>query len=283
MKKAERQRQILEILESQSSVGVGELSSLFSVSEMSIRSDLNYLAEKGMLNRIYGGANSKRNFSIEMEAPLTEKRRKNKDKKEAIGREAAKLVEDGDSVMIEAGTTTNEVALFLLKKKQLTVITNGINIINAMISARTISLYTIGGQVNARSYSIVGSAAERDLEGYNATVCILGTDALDLDRGLMNNSSEAASIARVMLRRSNRRILVCDSSKIGHAALIQVCGIEGLDTIVTDSEAPERFVQSLRERGLQVIVAVAENRERDAVGTAEEHRPKRPIPDEGDH
>jgi DeoR family transcriptional regulator, aga operon transcriptional repressor len=253
MNKEDRHKTILELLEAQGSVEVSQLSQLFTVSEMSIRSDLNHLAAMGKLNRIYGGAN--KGALVNMELPLVEKQTRNREKKAAIGKLAASLVENGDSIMIEAGTTTEQVARCLLDRKELTVITNGINIVNTLIINTQIRLYTIGGEVVPKSYSIVGSNAERALEEYYAKVCIVGTDALDIHRGLTDNSYEAANIAKMLMKRSRKKILVCDSSKIGRIALIPVCDLDAIDYIVTDNDVPRDFVEKVGSLGVQVLAA----------------------------
>lgn len=253
MNREDRRKKILEMLEAQGSVEVSNLSKLFFVSEMSIRSDLNHLATMGKLKRTHGGAD--RSAPINVELPLAEKRMRNQEKKAAIGRLASTLVENGDSIMMEAGTTTEQVASCLLDTKELTVITNGINIITILIQNTQIRLYSLGGEIAVKSYSIVGSSAERALEEYYAKVCILGTDGMDLHRGLTDNSYEAANIAKLLMKRSKKKILVCDSSKIGHIALIPVCGIGELDYIVTDSEVPKDFVEKAQAEGVQVLIA----------------------------
>ena len=253
MTKDKRRDKILEMLSKKGSVEVVELAKLFNRSEMSIRNDLNYLSDMGRLQRIYGGALSWSTGTLEVS--LRDKLMRNLREKSMIGTAAADLVHEGDSIMLDSGTTTQQVAKNLSNTRNLTVITNGINIINTLAGIDEIALYTVGGQINARSFAIVGSDAERSLERYYAKLCVISVDGVDLERGLTNNSQSDANITRILLKQSGRKILVSDSSKFGKIALVPISPLADMDVLVTDDKAPATFVEAARDLGLEVIGA----------------------------
>jgi DeoR family transcriptional regulator of aga operon len=251
--KSARHKKILDILREKGFVEVDELSKLFSLSEMSIRNDLNELDRQGKLRRKYGGANiSERN---NQELPLTEKQKRNYREKERIGIAAAGLVCDGDSIMIDAGTTTEHVARFLDGKKDLTIITNGINIIVTLLKYSGINVYTVEGKVDGKSYSIVGEQAESALKKYNAKVAFVSADGLSLEFGLTNNSSEANNIANILINNSLNRVLVADSSKIGKVGIFPFCNWKDISVWITDEKVPQDFKNHVESIGVNVIIA----------------------------
>lgn len=253
MKIQERRGKILEMLDKQGSVEVSELAELFGLSEMSIRNDLNQLARDGLLQRTYGGALSWRTSSLELS--LREKQKLHQREKSIIGQAAAARVHEGDTIMLDSGTTTQQVAKYLTHIENLTVITNGINIVNTLAGLPQIQLYTVGGQVSNRSFAIVGSEAERSLEQYLATACIISVDGVDIDRGLTNSDQQDANVTKLLLSRSEKRILISDYSKLGKVSLIPICGIADIDLLVTDDKAPLEFVERVRSLGPEVIIA----------------------------
>lgn len=253
MKKTERREKILEILNKQGSVDVSELAKLFNLTEMSIRKDLNYLSNQGKLQRTYGGALSWTTSTLELS--LREKQERNLLEKSLIGRKAASIIQDGDTIMLDSGTTTQQVAKNLTEHKNLTVITNGINIINTIAGIEGITLYTVGGQIGTKSYAIVGSEAEKALKKYFAKLCIIGVEGVDLEKGLTSNSQMDANITMILVERASKRILVTDSSKIGQVALIPVCPLENIDILVTDEGTPQSFIDEAQKRGVEVFIA----------------------------
>ncbi len=253
MNKKERRELILDNLHREGSVEVADLAKRFDLSEMSIRNDLNYLSSQGKLQRTYGGALSWTVSNLELS--LREKQKKNLKEKSIIGKRAASLIQEGDTIMLDSGTTTQQFAKQLTQIKNLTVITNGINIINTLAGIDGITLYTVGGQIRIMSYAIVGPEAEKSLMGYLAKLCVISVDGIDLNKGLTNNNQTDANITKVLIERSNKKILVADYSKLGKIALIPICPLEEIDILVTDENAPESFVAETVKKGLEVIIA----------------------------
>jgi DeoR/GlpR family transcriptional regulator of sugar metabolism len=251
--KTERQKKILEILNEKGFVEVSELSKMFSISKMSIRNDLNDLNSQGKLQRKYGGANTLQISKREL--PLTEKHKRNYEEKKIIGRAAAKLIMDGYSIMLDAGTTTEHIIPFLHNYHDLTIITNAINIIYSLIRLPTVNLYTVEGKVDSKSYSIIGEQAETALKKYNAKIAFITADGISLDIGFTNNSKEATNISKILLENSHTKVMLADSSKIGKIGIFSLCDWEDIDIWVTDDKVPYDFKEQVEARGVQVIIA----------------------------
>jgi DeoR/GlpR family transcriptional regulator of sugar metabolism len=251
--KKERQKEILEILYEKGYVKVSELSKLFSISDMSIRNDLNDLNRQGKLQRKYGGANTLQISNREL--PLTEKHKRNYQEKKMIGRAAAKLIADGDSIMLDAGTTTEHIVPYLHHFHDLTIITNAVNIINPLLRITTVNLYTVGGKVDSKSYSVIGEQAETGLIKYNAKIAFITADGLSFEIGFTNNSKEATNISKILLKNSHTKVMLADSSKIGKIGIFSLCDWEDIDIWVTDDRVPSDFKKQVEAKGVQVIVA----------------------------
>lgn len=258
MNKNERRETILELLRRYGTMAVGELSGQLSVTEATIRSDFKALFSEGLINRVYGGATSAWRKNPHEES-LRQKENRNLKEKCIIGKLAASLIGDSETIMLDSGTTTNQVARCLVDHKDLTVITNGLNVLNTMIGMQNINLYTVGGQVGHRSYSIIGSETEKDLERYNAKTCVVSVDGVCLERGLTNNVLFEANITATLIRRAERTILVSDHSKIGKICLVPICPFTDVDIFVTDDKTPKDFLKALEDLGITVYVAESED------------------------
>ncbi len=253
--KKERKAEILKKLGEQGSVEVTSLSQLFTVSEMSVRNDLNELADEGKLIRKHGGAYSISNSIQNREIPLTEKQKKNFKEKDLIGQAAASLLKAGDSIMLDAGTTTEHIALHLNKSGDLTVITNGVNIMNLLMHYPGVTTYTVGGKMDSKSFSIIGEMAEKDLKNYIAKISFISADGLTIENGLTNNSHEATNISRILISNSQQCVLVIDADKINETGIISLCPITDIDILLTDARAPESFLKEVENMGVKVLIA----------------------------
>ncbi len=259
MNKNERREKILELLRRFGTMSVVDLASQLSVTEATIRSDFKALYDNGLITRVYGGATAA--WKNPHEESLREKENRNFRKKCRIGKLAASLIGDNETVMLDSGTTTNRVAQHLVDHKDLTVITNGLNVLNTLIGMQNINLYAVGGQVGHRSYAIIGPETEKDLERFNAKTCVISVDGVSLERGLTNNVLFEANITSCLIRRAERTILVSDNSKIGKICLVPICDIAEIDIFVTDASTPADFLKTLEDMGIKVYVAPDENGE----------------------
>ncbi len=249
-----RRSGILQRLREDSSVTVTQLSKQFGVSEVTIRKDLRILKERKLLIRVHGGAimgagsaeaeHEERNFSF--------KRLVNSREKEAIGRAAAAHIKDGDTILIDSGTTALEVAKNLDRFNDLTIITNSVNAMIEALKYKRFKVLLMGGSVREPSMSTVGSLAESNLKLFYCDKLFLGVDSFSVDAGLSTPSVEEASTNQVMISRAREVIAVFDSSKVNKRALAFIAMPDKLDTVITDKNLPAGVRNQLKAMKVNV-------------------------------
>ena len=248
----ERRTKILELLAEHGKVGVSELSRLFKTSEVTIRNDLKDLHRQGLLRRAHGGAVKVETVSVD--PSLQVKAEQHADEKRRIGAAAAALVKDGDSIILDSGTTTQQIAKQIKGKKELTVITNGLNIALELLGSKGVQLILLGGMVRENSFSAVGHFAEEMLGQLSANKLFLAVDAFDLEFGLTTPNLEESKVNQAMVRVAREVILVADSSKFGKRSLSRIVPLGQINKIVTDDALPEDSRAELRARGIELIL-----------------------------
>ena len=251
-----RRSSILQILRENSNVSVSELSKRFGVSEVTIRKDLNLLKERNLLVRTRGGAITSDSGSAENEMSLRFKTLAHYREKRAIGRAAAELIEDGDIIIIDSGTTALQVTRNLQKFKNLTILTNALNVAQEVLSYKRFNVILLGGSIRNSSESVVGALAELNLKMFNCDKVFMGVDSFNLENGISTPSIEEANINQIMIQRSRKVIAVFDSSKVNKRALAFIAGLDQIDTIVTD-EGMEKSMQK-RLKSLKVNLITVE-------------------------
>ncbi len=249
-----RRSAILKMLREDSSVTVSQLSKRFGVSEVTIRKDLRILKERKLLIRVHGGAimgavaseaeQEERNFSF--------KRLVNAREKEAIGRAAAAHIKEGDTIMIDSGTTALEVVKNLDRFYDLTIITNSINAMLEALKYKRFKVMIMGGSVREPSLSTVGSLAESNLKLFYCDKLFLGVDSFSVDSGLSTPSVEEASTNQVMISRAREVIAVFDSSKINKRALAFIANADKINTIITDKNISPTVRNQLKAMKINV-------------------------------
>ena len=254
----ERQQKILERLANQQSVRVSELASLLDASGASIRRDLQRLEESGLLRRAHGGAVGSQTSSFE--PSLAEKEDRLKDEKAAIAREAAALIQDGEAIMLDAGSTTLQIARQLRQRRHNTVVTNAVNIA-CELAAADLDVTLTGGTLRQVTFSLVGPIAEATLAGLHVDKLFLGTNGVDLKRGLTTPNLAEAQAKRAMIESAREVILVADHSKLGRISFCRFCPLTRIDCLITDRGAPPEFLRALEEQRVKVLVARGPERE----------------------
>ncbi|HBE78780.1 MAG TPA: DeoR family transcriptional regulator [Firmicutes bacterium] len=251
----ERKRAILDILQEKTSVSVGELRDLFSVSDVTIRKILNELDDYGYLKRTRGGAISLTTSIREFEEK--EKEKTNTAEKKAIAKAAYEIIKDGETVFIDAGSTTLELTRLIKNgsKRNIVLVTNAINLAVEMVDAEDIDLILIGGNVRHRILSCVGGLAEKAIESLFFDKVFLGANSIDIEHGITTPNTYEAQVKQCMLKSAKEKIVLADYSKFNEVSLAKVCPINGVDRIITDWNAAEPGIKKLRELGVDVIVA----------------------------
>ncbi len=249
----ERRRRIMELLDSQERVTVEELVGRFSVSAVTIRGDLDALAEAGLLIRSHGGA-LKRDESAD-DVPIAVKETQNHAEKVRIGQAAAQMIRDGETIMLDSGTTTAEIArqIRALRLSSLNVITNALNIAMELATVPFVRLIMIGGILRQMSYSLSGPHAEQTLRHLHADRLFLGVDGLDPEIGLMTPDVLEAQLNAIMIQVSREAVVVADASKFERRSLSVISRIEAVHKVITDSRASPEMIAALRARGVEVV------------------------------
>jgi DeoR/GlpR family transcriptional regulator of sugar metabolism len=247
-------------------VRVGELAEEFGLTAATVRTDLTELENRGLARRSHGGAvlaetvparatSAAESVSIE-ETRLVERFDIQRAEKEAIGRAAAALIGDEETIAIDGGTTTYEVARNLGDSRHLTIITCVLNDIwQDLVTRSNLQIFFTGGFLRAESFSMVGEIAETALRSFWANKAILGIDGISCERGFTALNFLEASVKKRMIEVSQELIFVADHTKFGKVAPIPVAHVERECTVITDWRAPVHYINTLRERGVRVIVA----------------------------
>jgi DeoR family transcriptional regulator of aga operon len=250
----ERRRRICELLAEHGRVTVEALSRRFGTSQVTVRADLTALEQAGALARTHGGALWRRE---DAELPLAVKRTQHHAEKVRIARVAAGMIRDGETIILDSGSTTAEIARQIrrLDFRRISVITNALNIALLLADVPAVQLVMPGGLLRPQSNSLSGHMAEAAIAGLRADRVFLGADALDPDLGLMTPHLPEAQLNARMLGISRQAVVVADSSKLQRRNISLIAPIEKLHVLITDTGAPPAVVEALRNRGLEVMLA----------------------------
>ncbi|MEZ4810708.1 MAG: transcriptional repressor AgaR [Allomuricauda sp.] len=248
----ERRMAIIAELEQKGKVNVSDLSKNFDVSEVTIRNDLGQLEKKNILIRARGGAIKVDPVGIDYN--ISEKNKINIRAKQAIGLRAASFVNEGDTIMVDSGTTVMELVKNLNERMDLTVITNALNIANQLVKNNNINVIIPGGFLRKKSFSLIGTPAEKSLRNYFCDKLFLGVDGLDIDYGLSTPNIEEAHFNSTMIEMSKKVFVLADSSKIFKRSLAFICEISKVDVLITDSGIAKDQIAALENAGIEVVV-----------------------------
>ena len=250
----ERRRKIRGLLQERAQVGVAELAQKFAVSAVTIRADLAALDDIGALVRVHGGALPRQESD---ELPIDIKQSMHRAEKMRIAAAAIAHIHDGETVILDSGTTTAEIARLIrgLKFESLNVITNALNIAVLLASAPFINLVIPGGVLRRRSWSLSGPPAENAIRDLQADTLFLGVDSLDPEVGLMTPYVLEAQLNAQMIRIARRVIAVTDSSKLLRRNLSVISPVDAVDLLITDKGADARAIEAIRARGVEVVLA----------------------------
>lgn len=249
----DRRARIIEELQQEGKVDVSILSRAFGVSEVTIRNDLAHLENKGLLIRTRGGALKQELVGVDL--ALSEKRRRHLKEKQRIGKKAASLIQNGDTVILDSGTTTMEIVHNLTHHSDLTIITNAINIAASLAGKPNCKVIMLGGLMRDKSLSLVGSLAEENLKNYSCDKLFLGVDGIESGYGLSTPNMEEAHLNRIMIDVVKEVFLVTDSSKFLRRSFAFISPIDKIDTVITDEGIPEQERKAITDSGVKVIIA----------------------------
>ena len=249
----ERRALILTILETEGEVSVIDLSRRTTVSEMTVRRDLDALERRGVLVRLHGRAVAATSRSYE--PPFDVRVAEAGDAKERIGAACAGLITEGETVVLDVGTTTLAVAHALKGRRNITVLTASLPIANVLAEEPGIRVMLTGGVLRPGERSLVGDLAVKSFRDFRFDVVVLGVGGIDIRDGLTEYNLDDARVKRAAIEIGRRLIVVADASKLGRVAFAHICPIERVDLLVTDTTAAPDVVASLGDAGLEVRLA----------------------------
>jgi DeoR family transcriptional regulator, aga operon transcriptional repressor len=246
----ERRRRICELLREEGRVTVEALAARFGTSQVTIRADLSTLESAGALTRTHGGA-----LNVpDVDQPLNVKQLQHRAEKQRIAAAAVALIRDGETIVLDSGTTTAEIArrIRTLQLKSINVITNALNIAALLIDVPSVRLIVPGGILRRESNSLSGPMAEATLAALQANRLYLGADGVDPQIGVMTPHLAEAELNAKMIAISQQVVVVADSSKFARRNISLIARIEQLHMLITDRAAPAEAVEQLRQRGVEV-------------------------------
>jgi DeoR/GlpR family transcriptional regulator of sugar metabolism len=274
----ERMQHVLRMLETRDSVRVSELADAFSVSEVTIRSDLTELARQGLVARVRGGVRPLERGHSELGFDL--RLRLEAQSKQAIARAAAAMVDEGEAVALDSSTTAYYLALELRAKRELVVVTNGLLIAAALADAPGITVLVTGGMLRLSAMSLVGDLGADMLRATRINKGFLGARGLSRERGLMDLNPEEVRIKQEMAEACEQVIGIFDGTKWHRSALLSFVPADQVGAIVTDASAPAEEVEAWRKDGVEIVMVEAVSRERAPIPSSSLRR--RPAARDGD-
>lgn len=246
-----REIDIMRLLRLNGAVRIAELSSLLEVSQNTVRRDLKRLSDQGALRLTHGGAVL--NENIPMGMPLGEREVHFIEEKRRIGLKAIELIPDDSAVLLDAGTTTEQIAQAIRDRNGLTVITNALNIILRLADANGIASVSTGGVLNPITKCFSGFHAEQFLSQFHADVAFISAGGVT-ERGLTNTNAVEVQIKRTMIEISDLVVVAVTHDKIGRVSLSPFAELDSVDIILTDGRADPRIIESIQERGPRVVL-----------------------------
>lgn len=247
----ERRYAITELLKKTQKVSVQLLSERFKVSSATIRNDLRELETQGLLKRTHGGAMLKTKTVFELANEEKEWRRH--EEKISIAQSALQLIEDGDCIILDTGTTTLELAKLLGQKKDLTVVVNDIKIAGILEQYSRVTVIMIGGVLRKDFHCTIGEWSCNMLKSLCVDIAFVAANGFSIEKGLTTPDLNHADVKRIMVSVANRVVLLCDSSKIGQDAFARFASVDEIDTLVTDEEIEKTQREDLKALGIKII------------------------------
>ena len=262
MTQQQRLNVVLELVSERGNVSIADLSGALKVSTATVRRDLNTLAEQRLVTRTHGGASA---LGSGYELPLQYKIARQAEEKVAIARAVAEMIKPGESVGLNGGTTTSEVARMLGRSERLhpkgdavgvTIVTNALNIAYEMSVREHIKIVVTGGVPRRQSYELVGPLVAATLRDFSLDTAILGVDGLSSGFGATTLHEGEAEASREIAAVSRRLIIVADATKLGRSTFARICPLQRIDTLVTDQPVSADLASDFATAGVEVIVAL---------------------------
>jgi DeoR family galactitol utilization operon repressor len=243
---SEREKKILDILMEGNNPSVNEISDLLEVSKVTIRSDFTSLEEKGLIVRTRGGA-----FPA-FHPEILESQKHAVEEKNRIAKAAAEMIKDGDTIMINDGTTTALIPKYLLGKRDIHIVTNSTLVFTYARINPALHLTLVGGSFQPSSEAIVGPVSLVDLENFHVKYAFVGTSGFSLETGMTTDLVDGAEVIKKMNQQARKTILLADSTKYGKNGFVKILSLDHLDSIICDTGLPDETAEKIRESGTDI-------------------------------
>lgn len=249
-----RQSEILDLARADGKVLVEDLAQRFGVTLQTIRRDLTDLADAGRLERVHGGAVLKAGVA---NIGYAERRGINAEAKAAIGRACAAAIPENSSLFLNIGTTTEAVARALLDHRNLTVVTNNLNVANILAESQSCDVIVAGGVLRRSDGGLVGDLTKEAIETFKVDYAVIGASALDQDGDLLDFDAQEVRVSRAIIRQARRTFLVADHSKLTRAAPVRIASLSEVQCLFTDRRLPAALALKCADWGTEVVVSTA--------------------------
>ncbi len=247
----ERRNAIVTKVSSEGKVLVADLAKEFDVTEETIRRDLEKLDNDGLVRKTYGGAIKNESFNIDL--PFHVRKQTNVESKQKIAALIGEMINDGDYIMLDASTTALCVIKNILNKKNITLITNSIEILLELCNKPEWNVLSTGGMLKEGGLSLVGYQAEKMISGFHVDTAICSCKGLDETNGITDSNERDAEIKKAFFRSANKRVLAADSSKFDRSSFVKVCGFSDIDVVVTEKYPGDTWAERLKQNNIELI------------------------------
>ena len=247
----ERRNSILAELGSEGKIVVSELSQRFGVTEETIRRDIEKLSKEGLATKTYGGAIS--NISLAIDLPYNVRKSVNVMEKQYIAEKVASMINDGDRIMLDSSSTAIYVVRRIKNKKNITLITNSVEILFELADKTNWTILSTGGTMKEGSFSLVGPTAERMIRGYHVDMCICSAKGIDERLGITDSNEKDSEMKQAMFASAEKRVLVLDNTKFDAKSFVKVCNISDVDIIVTNEKPSQNWISTISNNGVKLV------------------------------
>ena len=249
----ERRNAILAKLSIEGKVVVSDLAAEYSVTEETIRRDLDKLDREGLARKTYGGAVKNESFNIDL--PFQVRKQSNVENKQKIAAVIGSMIKDGDYIMLDSSTTALYVIKNILDRKKITLITNSVEILIELCNKPDWTIISTGGTLKEGGLSLVGYQAERMVEGYHVDLAICSCKGLDTEAGVTDSNERDSQMKKAFFASAKKKVLVVDSSKFNKTSFVKVCDIKDVDIIATNEEPGENWKNIIEQQGVELVVS----------------------------
>lgn len=247
----ERRNAILTKLTMEGKVIVADLSQEFDVTEETIRRDLEKLDKEGLAKKTYGGAVANQNLNTDL--PYSVRKRSNVELKQHIAEKIGDMIHDGDYIMLDASSTAIFVTKYIKNRKNITLITNSVEILLELADKEDWNILSTGGNLKKGALSLVGDCAKKMINGFHVDLAVCSSKGIDISNGITDSNERDSLIKRAIFAAAEKKILAIDSTKFDKISFVKVCDFDAIDTIVTDSEPTKEWVDFLNEKEVELI------------------------------